>query len=103
MELLEPILRILLHPFELILELLIAILQLLDDPGELPDLVFQPVDPNGRIHSLRKTGRCALAAAILGRPRFTLRNTRQPLAPAEKPFEESGRRAFLRRGNSGTA
>jgi hypothetical protein len=52
----------------LLLELLVAILKLLDGTGELPDCSFEPVDPNQQVRSrdLRTDGRGGHAARERG-------------------------------------
>ena len=48
-QLLEAILGVVLHALELHLELLVAVLQLLDGAGELAQRIFHAVEPDGQI------------------------------------------------------
>ena len=45
----KAVLGILLHAPDLGFQLLVAVLQLLDQTGELPDLTFEAIDAHGRI------------------------------------------------------
>jgi hypothetical protein len=67
----------------LTLELLIAVLQLLDDAGQLPDLGFEAIDAH---HQIGGRGR---RRTIGGLARRRLRGAlaAEPLAAAENPVE----------------
>jgi hypothetical protein len=83
-------------------DLLIAVLQLLDDAGELPDLRLKPIDAHDQVRA-----RDLSEAVCPGRRRRLLRTwlpgdarwRRDALAAAENPTEQPGRgwRCFLRR------
>jgi len=91
-QLLEAVLAVLLHAPELIRKLLIAELQLLDHPGELPDLGFETIDAQNQV------ARGALREAIAI-------DRRCALAGPEQTIEEAGRRLVAglaeRRGRAG--
>ena len=83
---LEAVIGVFLQAAELAFELLIAELQLLDHPGELPDLGFETVEAQHEIgvghlrRTIRARRRCALAAAAT-----------EALAAAEDAVEQSDR------------
>ena len=63
---LEAVLVVLLHAPQLTFELLIAVLQLLDCSGELPDLIFKVVETHDEIAG--RGLRCAILADRRNRP-----------------------------------
>src|SRR5271165_901256 len=84
---------LLLHAADLHLELLIAVLELLDHPRELPDLAFQPIDPK---HEVGRAGlRGTLRRRALGSLRLCLRLRdtlgREAFAAAEDDVEQPAR------------
>ena len=67
-EVLEPGVGILLQAFKRSLELLVAILQLLDETRELAQLVLQPIDPYQKIRGvLLRDGRTGSAQRTAGK------------------------------------
>jgi hypothetical protein len=87
-EFLEPVLAVLLYAPECPFELLVAELELLDDAGELADLVFQTIEPYDQL----ATGGLHLARLRGGR-------RVESFAAAEELVEETGGlRSVLRRG-----
>jgi hypothetical protein len=85
---------LLLHMAELHLELLVAVLQLLNHPGELSDLAFQAVKPQHEV------GRACLRGALrhhtLRRLRLHAALTREASAAAEDRIEQPGLLGALR-------
>src|SRR5216683_2948250 len=81
---------VLLHATDLIFQLLISELKLLNDPGELPNLAFQPLEPKQKIRRSR------LGGVLRGRLRRRAL-TAQPFAAAKNNIEQAaGALAVLR-------
>ena len=87
-----------LHAADVGLELLVAVLQLLDDPGELPDLGFKAIDAHHQVGTGRLADRCPVrsgpygdgGAALRPPPRRSLppksgRTIQRPCAPGCAP------------------
>ena len=106
-KLLEPIFGIVLHPLELHLELLIAILKLLDCAGQLTERIFDSVEADGRIArvGLRNPARRWGLGSL--RRLGGLARLRRGFAAAEKIVQEiAGRTLVLSEcdaGKNGTA
>src|ERR1019366_9042142 len=101
-ELLEAILGIVLHALELHLELLVAVLQLLERAGELAQRTFHAVEADGQIAGVGLRHSRLLRLTLVALTLVALALLRRLLAAAEQIIEEAaGRTLLLRRRGAG--